>query len=36
MKQKAGTISAQRLEKGIAYTLAELETDIVKQYSPNS
>jgi hypothetical protein len=32
MKQKAGTFSAQRLEKGIAYTWAELETDIVKQY----
>jgi hypothetical protein len=32
MKQKAGTFSAQRLEKGIAYTWTELETDIVKQY----
>jgi hypothetical protein len=32
MKQKAGTLSAQRLEKGIAYTWAELETNIVKQY----
>jgi hypothetical protein len=36
MKQKAGTFSAQRLEKGIAYTWAELETDIVKQYRPTS
>jgi hypothetical protein len=34
MKQKAGTFSAQQLEKGIAYTWAELETDIVKQYRP--
>jgi hypothetical protein len=32
MKQKAGTFSAQQLEKGIAYTWAELKTDIVKQY----
>jgi hypothetical protein len=36
MKQKAGTFSAQRLEKGIAYTWAELETDIVKQYCPTA
>jgi hypothetical protein len=36
MKQKAGTFSAQRLEKGIAYTWAELETDIVKQYRPTA
>jgi hypothetical protein len=34
MKQKATTFSTQRLEKGIAYTWAELETDIVKQYCP--
>jgi hypothetical protein len=27
MKQKVGTFSAQRLEKGIAYTWAELETN---------
>jgi hypothetical protein len=32
MKQNAETFSAQQLEKGIAYTWAELETDIVKQY----
>jgi hypothetical protein len=32
MKQKAGTLSAQQLEKDIAYTWAELETDIVEQY----
>jgi hypothetical protein len=36
MKQKAGTFSAQRLEKGIAYTWTELETDIVKQYRPTA
>jgi hypothetical protein len=36
MKQKAGTFSAQRLEKGIAYTWAELETNIVKQYRPTA
>jgi hypothetical protein len=36
MKQKAGTFSTQRLEKGIAYTWAELETDIVKQYRPTA
>jgi hypothetical protein len=36
MKQKAGTFSTQRLEKGIAYTWAELETDIVKQYCPTA
>jgi hypothetical protein len=36
MKQKAGTFSAQQLEKGIAYTWAELETDIVKQYHPTA
>jgi hypothetical protein len=36
MKQKAGTFSAQRLEKCIAYTWAELETDIVKQYRPTA
>jgi hypothetical protein len=36
MKQKAGTLSAQQLEKGIAYTWAELETNIVKQYRPTA
>jgi hypothetical protein len=36
MKQKAGTFSTQQLEKGIAYTWAELETDIVKQYRPTA
>jgi hypothetical protein len=36
MKQKARTFSAQRLGKGIAYTWAELETDIVKQYCPTA
>ena len=36
MKQKAGTFSAQRLEKGIAYTWTELEVDIVKQYRPTA
>ena len=36
MKQKAGTFSAQRLEKGIAYTWTELEVDIVKQYHPTA
>jgi hypothetical protein len=36
MKQKVGTFSAQRLEKGIAYTWAELEADIVKQYRPTA
>jgi hypothetical protein len=36
MKQKARTFSTQRLEKGIAYTWAELETDIVKQYRPTA
>ena len=32
MKQKAGTFSAQQLEKGQKYTWSELEVDIVKQY----
>jgi hypothetical protein len=37
MKQKAGTFSAQRLEKSIAYyTWSELETNIVKQYCPTA
>ena len=36
MKQKAGTFSAQQLEKGIAYTWTELEVDIVKQYRPTA
>jgi hypothetical protein len=36
MKRKAGIFSTQRLEKGIAYTWAELETDIVKQYRPTA
>ena len=30
IKQKAGTFSAQRLEKGLAYTWSEIEADIVK------
>ena len=36
MKQKAGTFSAQQLEKGIAYTWTELEVNIVKQYRPTA
>ena len=36
MKQKAGTFSAQRLEKGITCTWTELEVDIVKLYRPTA
>ena len=36
MKQKAGTFSAQRLEKGQTYTWSKLEVDIVKQYRPTA
>ena len=36
MKQKAGTFSAQWLEKGQTYTWSELEVDIVKQYRPTA
>ena len=36
MKQKAGTFSAQRLEKDQMYTWSELEVDIVKQYHPTA
>ena len=36
MKQKAGTFSAQWLEKGQTYTWSELEVDIVKQYHPTA
>ena len=36
MKQKAGTFSAQWLEKGQTYTWSELEVDIVKQYCPTA
>ena len=36
MKQKAGTFSAQWLEKGQTYTWSELEVDIAKQYCPTA
>ena len=36
MKQEAGTISAQRLEKGIAYTWTELEVDIHSKAIPSN
>ena len=36
IKQKAGTFSAQRLEKEIAYPWTEPKVDIVKQYCPTA
>ena len=36
MKQKAGTFSAQQLEKGIAYTWTELKVDICSKIVPSN